>query len=129
MTLSQLFSAQTWFSVGARRRPTGRLIWVITPFAVVIAVFVIVAATVVIVSPWTLSVLFFSGISAIGFLTTGAFSHSRSERPTVPDWILAATSVATGAYFAIHAEAGVQRIALFDPLGPSDIFLPSWHSS
>lgn len=122
MTLSQLFSAQTWFSVGIRRRPTGRLVWVITPFAAVIAVFVIVAATLVIVSPWTLSVLFFSGISAIGFLTTGAFAHSRSEKPTVTDWILSATSVVTGAYFAFNAEAVVQRIALFDPLGPSDIF-------
>ena len=125
MTLSHFFSAQTWFSVGPRRRPTGSLRWVITPFAAVLAVFVIAAATVVIVSPWTLTVLFFSGISAIGFLTTGAFAHSRVEKPTLPDWILSAASVATGLYFAINAEAVVQRIALFDPLSRWDIFFAS----
>ena len=122
MTLSQLFSANTWFSVGARRRPTGRLKWLITPVAAVLAVYVIAAATVIIISPWTLSVLFFTGIAAIGFLTTGAFAHSNMERPSVLDWCLSATSMATGIYFAVQAGDIENRIVLFDPLGPWHIF-------
>lgn len=122
MTLSQLFSAKTWFSVGARRRPTGRLKWLITPVAAILAVYVIAAATVIIISPWTLSVLFFTGMAAIGFLTTGAFAHSNMDRPSVPDWCLAAASMTTGIYFAVQAGDIEQRIVLFDPLGPWDLF-------
>lgn len=122
MTLSQLFSAQTWFSVGARRRPTGRLKWLITPFAVLLSTFVIAAATVIIIAPWTLGVLFFSGMAAIAFLTTGAFSHSDMEKPSPVDWVLSATSVVTGLYFALQSEAIVQRIVLLDPLSQWEIF-------
>ena len=54
MALQGLLSAKTWFSVGARRRPEGWYFWVFTPFAVGVGIFVISAATVIIIAPWTL---------------------------------------------------------------------------
>ena len=121
MTLSQFFSVGTWFSVGARRRPGGRLYWVITPFAVALAAYVIAAATTVIIAPWTLSVLFFSGTAAIGFLTTGAFSHSDMSKPTAMDWVLAAVCITMGLYFANMSSEVEDRIALLDPLTAWDM--------
>ncbi len=116
-----LFQAKTWFSVGVRRRPKGWLVWLITPFAAAIAVFVLSAATVVIIAPWALTAIFLSAMLALAFLTVGAFPNSDAERPTPTDWALSAISVATGVYFAIHAEGIVNRIALLDPLSGSDV--------
>jgi len=104
MKLSAMLSLSTWFSVGARRRPEGVLEWVFTPFAVAIGIYVILAATYIIISPWTLSVMFFSGIGALTFLTTGAFEDSRIERPSILDLVFAGLCVAVGIYFAIHAD-------------------------
>jgi hypothetical protein len=67
MNLANLISVRTWFSVGARRRPSGIYELIFTPFAVLIGAYVIIAATLIIITPWTLSVLFFSGIGALGF--------------------------------------------------------------
>ena len=112
----------TWFSVGARRRPGGVYRWIFLPFALALGLYVIGAATFFIIAPWTLTVLFLAGMMALGFLTTGAFEHSTGERPSGPDLALAAASLATGAYFAIHAERIVDRIALLDPLSGADLF-------
>jgi len=67
-------------------------------------------------------VLFLSGMMALGFLTTGAFEDSSSERPTRPDLALALASVAVGLYFAVHAGRIVDRIVLLDPLSGADLF-------
>ena len=122
MKLRPLLSATTWFSVGARRRPQGIYYWVFTPFAVAVGIYVISAATFIIIAPWTLTVLFFSGIAALGFLTTGAFEHSVSERPTVIDVVLALLIVAAGIYFGFKASEIVERIVLLDELTNWDIF-------
>ena len=66
--------------------------------------------------------LFLSGMMALGFLTTGAFEDSSSERPTRPDLALALASVAVGLYFAVHAGRIVDRIVLLDPLSGADLF-------
>ncbi len=116
MALQGLLSAKTWFSVGARRRPEGWYFWVFTPFAVAVAIFVISAATAIIIAPWTLGVLFFSGMMALAFLTTGAFDHSDVEHPSWLDWTLAVASVAVGIYFATQAAEIEQRIVLLDTL-------------
>ena len=76
MNLANLVSIRTWFSVGARRRPQGVYDWIFTPFAVAVGIWVITAATLIIISPWTLSVVFFSGVVALAFLTTGPFEGS-----------------------------------------------------
>jgi TRAP transporter 4TM/12TM fusion protein len=114
-----------WFSVGARRRPQGIYYWVFTPFAVAVGVYVITAATYIIIAPWALTVLFFSGMAALGFLTTGAFENSVSERPSVLDVILALLSVAAGIYFGVKAPEIVERIVLLDELTSWDIFFAS----
>ena len=114
-----------WFSVGARRRPQGIYYWVFTPFAVAVGVYVITAATYIIIAPWALTVLFFSGMAALGFLTTGAFEHSVSERPTVVDVILALLSISAGIYFGVKAPEIVERIVLLDELTSWDIFFAS----
>ncbi|MAF47642.1 MAG: C4-dicarboxylate ABC transporter [Rhodospirillaceae bacterium] len=114
-----------WFSVGARRRPQGIYYWVFTPFAVAVGIYVISAATYIIIAPWALTVLFFSGMAALGFLTTGAFEHSISERPTVIDVLLALLSVAAGIYFGIKAPEIVERIVLLDELTDWDVFFAS----
>jgi len=62
-----------WFSVGARRRPQGIYYWVFTPFAVAVGVYVITAATYIIIAPWALTVLFFSGMAALGLLAARRF--------------------------------------------------------
>jgi TRAP transporter 4TM/12TM fusion protein len=125
MNLSPLFSAKTWFSVGARRRPKGIYYWLFTPFAVAVALYVIVAATLVIISPWALAVLYFSGMIALAFLTTGAFEHSDPEKPSIPDMLLAAAAIATGLYFGIKSQEIIGRIVLFDPLTNWDLVFGS----
>jgi len=121
MSFSKLFSLQTWFSVGARRRPVGIYDMIFTPFAAVIGVYVIVAATLIIISPWVLSVLFFSGIAALGFLTTGAFASSKTEKPSFLDLFLAVSCVAAGIYFGIQSQTIVNRIVLLDELTQLDV--------
>ena len=125
MNLSGLLSLKTWFSVGARRRPQGVYEWIFTPFAVAIGIYVITAATYVIISPWTLSVLFFSGIGALTFLTTGAFEDSKIERPSLIDLILAGLCLAVGTYFAIQADTILNRIVLLDELTQLDVVFAS----
>jgi len=116
-----LFSLQTWFSVGVRRRPEGVLEWIFTPFAVIVGIYVISAATLIIISPWTLTVLFFSGIGALTFLTTGAFEHSKVDKPSLLDMTLAIISIAIGVYFSLNAATIVDRIVLLDELTTWDV--------
>lgn len=121
MKFPSIFLLQTWFSVGVRRRPQGIYDWIFTPFAVVVGAYVIIAATLIIISPWILSVLFFSGIGALGFLTTGASQDSDIEKPSFLDILLSLLCVAVGIYFGIHAESIVNRIVLLDELTQLDI--------
>jgi len=125
MKFSKLLSLQIWFSVGARRRPTGIYEWIFTPFAVAVGVYVISAATLIIISPWTLSVLFFSGIGALGFLTTGSFEHSDAEKPSFLDLVFATLCIAVGIYFGLNADTIVNRIVLLDELTQLDVFFGS----
>ncbi len=117
MARSKVFDAGTWFAVGCRRRPTG---WVerflIVPFAVVVAVYVVLAATLIIIDPWPMSAVFLSGMMALGFLTVGATPNSDPVRPPVGDWLLAGAALVTGAYFFFNAEDFANRISLLFPL-------------
>ena len=60
MTAYRFWNPAIWFSVGVRRKPTGWLSWVVTPLAVALAVYVIAAATVLIIAPWELTAIFLS---------------------------------------------------------------------
>ncbi|MBT3915373.1 MAG: TRAP transporter fused permease subunit [Rhodospirillaceae bacterium] len=125
MKLSAFLSLKTWFSVGARRRPEGIYEWIFTPFAVVVGVYVISAATLIIISPWTLTVLFFSGVGALAFLTTGAFEDSKIERPSILDMGFALACLAVGLYFSLQASTIVDRIVLLDELTQWDVLFGS----
>ena len=121
MAAPKLLSAKTWFSVGARRRPEGAYYWVFTPFAIAVAIWVITAATFVIIDPWTLGVLFFSGMMALAFLTTGPFEDSATDKPSILDMALALVSIGVGIYFAVNADTIVNRIVLLDELTTWDV--------
>jgi TRAP transporter 4TM/12TM fusion protein len=116
MARNKLTDPGTWFSVGCRRRPTGWLNWVITPFAAGLAVLVILAATVVIMDPWALGAVFLMGMMTLAFLTVGATPKSDSTHPSIIDWVLSSTSLITGIFFAISAPETVERISLLFPL-------------
>src|SRR5688572_3550010 len=118
----RFWAPSIWFSVGVRRRPTGWLAWLVVPFAAGLAIYVIVAATVLIVAPWTLVAIFLCGIITLAFLACGATPHSNPERPSLPDYALALASFATGVYFAFKSQEIVDRIALLSPLSEWDLF-------
>ena len=122
MTKLGLLDPTIWFSVGARRRTSGWLNWIVTPLAVALAVYVIVAATILIIQPWALVAVFLMGIMAIAFLAVGAFPNSNPERPHPIDYALSLASFVTGVYFLFKAPEVVDRIALLSPLSTWDLF-------
>jgi TRAP transporter 4TM/12TM fusion protein len=122
MARFRLWSFDTWFSVGVRRHPTGWLAWVITPLAVALAVYVIVAATVLIIAPWELVAIFLCGIIMLAFLGVGATPNSNPLRPSLLDYALALASFACGVYFYFKAPEFIDRIALLSPLSTWDLF-------
>ena len=116
------FSADLWLSVGVSRRPRGALVWLVTPLAVALAVYVIVAATVLIIAPWALTAIFLCGMMAIAFLSVGAGPNANPDRPTVPDYVLSGLCMATGIYFIVNIQTIVNRIALLSPFSDLDMF-------
>ncbi len=126
MAFSRIFSVQTWFSVGIRRRPVGVSYWIYLPFAVAVGIYVVTAATFIIIQPWTLVVLFFAGMMALAFLTTGPFETSNPEKPSVLDFLLALASIVVGIYFALNADRIANRIVLLDEMTTWDVFFATW---
>jgi TRAP-type uncharacterized transport system fused permease subunit len=122
MAKLRILDPKIWFSVGVSRRPKGWLAWVVTPLAVALAVYVIVAATVLIIAPWMLVAVFLTGIIAIAFLTVGASPNSNPDRPSVIDYALSLMSFATGVYFFFRAPEIIDRISLLSPLSGWDMF-------
>jgi TRAP transporter 4TM/12TM fusion protein len=122
MAIYRLFDYKTLYSIGVRRRLTGWLAFVVAPLAVGLAVYVIAAATVLIIAPWALVAIFLCGMMTIAFLTTGATPTSEPERPTLPDYVLSIASLATGIFFAWNYAEIVDRIALLTPLSNWDLF-------
>ena len=116
MARNILLDPNTWFSVGCRRRPTGWISYLIPPFAVIIAIYVILAATTIIIDPWVLTAVFLAGMMTLSFLTVGATAHADTERVPWYDLILSLLSLASGIYFISIAQSEVQRISLLFPL-------------
>jgi hypothetical protein len=82
-------------SVGAPRKLTGWLDRAIKFLAVIVAIYVVVAATYLHIDPWLLTALFLSGTMTIAFIVIGSNSMSDPARPTVPDYILSMASLAS----------------------------------
>ena len=118
----RIWDPKIWFSVGVSRRPKGWLTWVVTPLAVALAVYVIVAATVLIIAPWMLVAVFLTGIIAIAFLTVGASPNSDPDHPSAIDYTLSLASFITGVYFFVKAPEILDRISLLSPLSGWDLF-------
>lgn len=111
-----------WFSVGVRRQPAGWLRFVVPPLAVALAIYVIVAATALIVAPWALTAIFLCGMMTIAFLVTGATAASNPERPSTLDYAFSLGSLATGIYFFVNRQEFIDRIALLSELSNLDVF-------
>lgn len=116
MALSRVLTPGFWFSVGAPRKLTGWLNHTINFLAVIVAVYVVVAATYLFIDPWVLTALFLCGTMTIAFLVIGANATSDRTRPTVPDFILSAASLACGVFFYFQADELSSRIALLTEL-------------
>ena len=112
----KLLDPGTWFSIGCRRRPTGWVAHLIAPLAALLAVMVILAATVIILDPWALAAMFITGMFTLAFLTVGASPDSSTETPPLIDWILSGASLGTGLYFAYIGPEIESRISLLAPL-------------
>ena len=121
MSAWRIWDPSIWFSVGVSRRPKGWLVWLVAPLAVALSVYVIVAATVLIMAPWTLVAVFLTGVIAIAFLTVGASPHSNPEHPSAIDYALSLASFATGLYFFFKAPELVDRISLLSELSEWDL--------
>jgi TRAP transporter 4TM/12TM fusion protein len=111
-----------FFSVGARRRPRGALAFIITPFAILMGLWVIYAALFAIIDPLAHSIIFACGILALLFMVCGPTPKSDPVTPHWTDWPLSALSLASGIYFALHVKEIATRITLLDPLSQWDIF-------
>ena len=116
MARNVLLDPGTWFSVGCRRLPAGLIGYLIPPFAVAIAIYVILAATTIIIDPWVLTAVFLAGMMALAFLKVGATANADTERVPWYDLVLSLLSVASGIYFIAIAQSEVQRISLLFPL-------------
>ena len=102
MVRNKVFDPGIWFSVGCRRRPSGWIGRLIQPFAVAVAIYVILAATYIIIDPWVLTAVFLSGMMTLAFLTVGASAKSDTERVPWYDFAMSLLSLASGIYFFCH---------------------------
>ena len=125
MASKNILSVEFWFSVGVRREPKGWLSWVLTPLAVALAIYVILAATYIIIQPWVLTATFLAGMMTIAFIAVGASPNSDPEKPAFLDYILSLASLACGIYFAWNAEVFINRITGLEDLPFWDMFFGS----
>ncbi len=115
-----IFRFETWFSVGARRRPEGWLYYAVTAWGAAIAGFVIFAA-IEFIDPWQLASMFLCAMMTLVFLIVGASPRSDPVHPPIHDCIMSALSLAAGIYFFIHAERIANRVMLMEDLSTPDL--------
>ncbi|MWD29018.1 TRAP transporter fused permease subunit [Aquicoccus sp. SCR17] len=110
-----------FFSTGARRAPEGLPGHLVKAFAAGTAVWVVYAAGFSRADSLTLTMTFLALMLVLTFTLIGPLPTSSRSRVGLLDWVLAALSVAAGAYFVSQAEEIAQRITLLDPLSAYDI--------
>jgi TRAP transporter 4TM/12TM fusion protein len=125
MSLPRVFSLWFWFSVGRPRQLQGWLEQAVKTLAVGLAIYVILAATVLIIDPWMLTAIFLCGTMGIAFLVVGATGSSDINKPSVIDYILSLASFATGVFFFFQSSELGNRIALLTELTDEQIFFGS----
>ncbi|KXS38055.1 MAG: hypothetical protein AWU55_1858 [Halomonadaceae bacterium T82-2] len=110
---------------GTRRPLTGKLGMAVHGCAALIAIAVIYTTTIVYVDLYTMTVVFLSAMLAVLFLTISAGPNSRTDRPSILDWLFVAASIAVGIYFFIESDRIAERITLLFPLGKEDLIASS----
>ena len=121
MARSVLFSFDTWFSVGKRRKLTGWLKHATTAWGAAIAAFVIYAA-IEFIGPWKLASMFLCAMLTLVFLTVGGSLRANPVKPAIYDWVMSALSLVTGIYFFLQADRIAGRIQLMEELSSPDQF-------
>jgi TRAP transporter 4TM/12TM fusion protein len=116
MAANRYLRPATWFEVGCRRAPHGRLGIGMGMFAFAVALYVVFAAVWIIIDPWELAAIFLSAMMTLAFLSVGARPDSDETRPSPMDWVLAAASLACGVYYSITSDVLETRISLLTPL-------------
>jgi TRAP transporter 4TM/12TM fusion protein len=104
------------FGTGKRRNPPGLIGFAIKLYAALIALWVIYNVVIIVTDIFGMTVVFLSAMMVLVFLTLAPTSNSTSEYPGIADWVLAALSASSGAYFWWNLDAITNRITLFDPL-------------
>jgi TRAP transporter 4TM/12TM fusion protein len=104
------------FGTGKRRSPPGLIGFAIKLYAALIALWVIYNVVIIVTDIFGMTVVFLSAMMVLVFLTLAPTSNSTSEYPGIADWVLAALSASSGAYFWWNLDAITNRITLFDPL-------------
>ncbi|MGQ9369113.1 TRAP transporter permease [Azospirillum sp. ST 5-10] len=113
------------FGTGKIRRPEGWLGTAVKLYSAAISVGVVYNTIFTITDMMGFLIVFLSAMLVLVFLTVAPTMEDRSGRPWLLDWGLAALAAASGVYFWLHLDTIVQRIALFDPLTPYDMFFGS----
>ena len=122
MSLPRVFSIWFWFSVGQPRKLEGWLAQAVQTLAVGLAIYVILAATVLIIDPWLLTAIFLCGTMSIAFLVVGASGNSDPTRPSVIDYALSLGSFASGVFFFFQSFELSNRIVLLTELTNEQVF-------
>ncbi|HEY8579424.1 MAG TPA: TRAP transporter fused permease subunit [Beijerinckiaceae bacterium] len=122
MALSRVLDPWFWFSVGRPRHLQGWLKQAVNVAAVALAIYVILAATVLIIDPWVLTAIFLCGTMSIAFLVVGANESSDPVKPSVIDYGLSAAAFASGVFFYFQSFELSNRIALLTELTEGQVF-------
>jgi TRAP transporter 4TM/12TM fusion protein len=112
-------------STGRRRRPKGWLAAGVKTYASATALWVVYQATLSSIDVLALSIIFLSLMLGLAFLLVGARHESDPVNPTVLDYLLAATSIATGLFFVISIPEIATRISLFTELTTAQMVFSS----
>ncbi|MBA2690118.1 MAG: TRAP transporter fused permease subunit, partial [Burkholderiales bacterium] len=113
------------FSTGQYRQLSGILARAVNLCAAAVAVWVVYSATMGTGDLFAMTITFLSVMMALLFLLYGATAAADTTRPSLLDFLFAATSLAAGVYFTLNSESIINRVSLMDPLSGYDILFGS----
>lgn len=114
--------ATVLFSIGQPRHPKGAVGMFANVLAAGITVGIVATTTVWVVDVLSMLFVFLGPMLALIFLLYSPSARSDPRHIPWPDFVAAALSLATSAYFFTEIGRIAQRIALLDPLSDSDLF-------
>lgn len=117
--------ADRLFATGASRRLSGAHARFAKPLGAAVTVALVAVNTIWIVDLFAMVVVFLGAVLCLVFLSIGPSPESDANRVPWYDAVLAALALATSVYLFAEIDRIAQRIALFDPLTPLDLFFGS----